>query len=75
MRVLESDAAHHVWHLVKRAEGSRPIGNREPRVVAGDQGSGNDQHKRGRSREYSETVQRTIVRRGNGLQTQLPWVS
>src|SRR6266478_639136 len=74
MAVLESNAAYHVRHLVERTERSRPIGNGETRIVAGDQGSGNDEHKRGRSREYSETVQRTIVPCGNGLQRRLPWV-
>jgi hypothetical protein len=62
MGVLESNAAYHVWHLVERAEGSRPIGNGETRIVAGDQSPGNDEHKRGGSRKYSEAVQPAIVR-------------
>src|SRR6266513_5746134 len=73
MSVLESNPAHHVRDLVERTEGSRPIGNRQASIIAGDQSSGYDEHKRGRSREYSEAVQPAIVRCENGLQTRLPW--
>ena len=73
MSVLESDAAHHMRDLVERTERGWPIGNRETGIVAGDQGSGNDQHKRGGGGKYSEAVQPAIVRCWNGLQTRLPW--
>jgi hypothetical protein len=54
------------------AEGSErrgPVGNGKPRVVAGDQGTGNDENKSRARDEDGEAMVCAIVRCAEGLQT------
>jgi hypothetical protein len=59
--VLVLHPADHRRQLVKRTEGSWPIGDRQAGIVAGDQGAGDDQKERGPSENYGEAVVRRIV--------------
>ena len=69
MAVFEFDATHHVGNLVNGSERGRPVGNGKPGVVAGDQGSSDDQKKRGARGKDSEGVVGAIVRFGQGVQS------
>ncbi len=58
------------WN-VEGAEGSWPVRNREPRVVAGDERACNDQNKSRARCEDSEAVMRAIV----GCSERLQWIT
>ncbi len=60
--VFELYSADHRRKAVERAERGRPVGNRKPGVVAGDQRAGNDQQKGGTGEKDGETVIGTVVR-------------
>jgi hypothetical protein len=69
MGVLELYAAHQSWNFVERSEGSRPVWNREPGIVAGDQRAGDDEKEGPAGKNDSKAVESAIVRGCDGFQT------
>ncbi len=66
---LVAHAAHEVRHLHQIAEGSWPVRNREPSVVAGDERSRGDDDEGRTRREHGERMMRAIVLCRNGSQS------
>ena len=70
--VLELHAADEFGDFIERAERSRPVGDGESGVVAGDQGSGDDKEKRPAGEDDGEAVKAAIVSCGDGFQSWAP---
>ena len=68
MRVFELHASNHVGNLVNGSEAGGPVRDRETGVIAGDQGSRDDEDKSRARSEDGEGVVRAIVRFGQGVQ-------
>src|SRR5277367_3424951 len=75
MAVLILHASDHVGHFVERAESGWPIGNGETCVVAGDEGTRDDQKERDAGGKDGETVQSLVVRNFEFLQHGFPETS
>jgi hypothetical protein len=63
--MLESNATYQVRNLVQRPKGSGPIGHGKAGIIAGNEGTGNDQKKRYARSEDGKSVMRTVVRQGD----------
>jgi hypothetical protein len=59
--MLEFHAADHPRHLVERAETGRPVGHRQPGIVAGNQSAGNQQQECQDSDKNGEAMLRSVV--------------
>ncbi len=72
MAMLVLHASNHTRHFVERTEGSRPVGNGQARAIAGNQGSGNNQYKRGAGGEEGEAMQPAMIRDFDAFQDSPP---
>jgi hypothetical protein len=62
MAMFVLHAANHARNLVEGTEGGRPVRDRQTGVIAGDQGSGDDQDESGAGGEDGEAMQSAMVR-------------
>ena len=72
MAVLVLHSANHAWDFVIRAEGCGPVGDGQARVIAGDEGSGDNQKERRARGEDCETVQSLMIPDFDAFQSSPP---
>jgi hypothetical protein len=70
--MLELDSTDKLGNLIERAEGGRPVGDRESGIVAGDQSPSDDEEKRPAGKNDGEAVKAAIIRCGYGIQSRAP---
>ena len=71
MSMFELNPTNQMRNLIQRTKRSRPVGNGQAGIIAGHQGTGDDEHKRNARRKDGEAVMGLVVRYGNDLQKRL----
>ena len=74
VRVLELHAPDQLRDFVQGTERGRPVWHGQAGIVAGDQGSRNDQEESPEGQQDSEPMKSAVVSCCERLQSNAPWV-